>query len=97
MSADYVSCLTKLKFIIVVSRHWGVDPATYSHFVVPFLMDKVLESIRLSMIRFHPKDQLEWTIDLFKEVWDGALLFWKMRIHGNLLRDAELELQWEKL
>ena len=45
----------------------GVDPATYSHFVVPFLIDKIPEPIRLSMIRFNPKDQLEWTIEDFVE------------------------------
>ena len=43
----------------------GVDPKTYSNFVVPFLMEKVPELILLSMIRAADKDQLEWTIEDF--------------------------------
>ena len=43
----------------------GVDPKTYSNFVVPFLMEKVPESILLSMIHAANKGQLEWTIEDF--------------------------------
>ena len=43
----------------------GVNPKTYSNFVVPFLMEKVPESILLSMIRTADKDQLELTIEDF--------------------------------
>ena len=46
----------------------GVDMATYSGFVVPVLMDRVPETIRLNMIRFHSKDQMEWTL---KDFLDG--------------------------
>ena len=31
--------------------------------MVPLLLDKLPESIRLSMIRFHEKDQLDWTVE----------------------------------
>ena len=46
----------------------GIDKATYSGFVVPVLMDQILETIRLNIIRFHNKDQLEWTL---KDFLDG--------------------------
>ena len=61
----------------------GVDPATYSHFVVPFLMDKIPEQIRLSMIRFNPKDQLEWTIEDFVASLEKEI---KVRENHNLFR-----------
>ena len=42
-----------------------VDLSTYSSFVVPLLMDKLPVSIRLNMIQFNEKDQLEWMVPDF--------------------------------
>ena len=40
-----------------------VDQDTYSSIVVPVLMDKLPESIRLNMIRFGEGDHLEWDLE----------------------------------
>eukprot|EP00794_Sanderia_malayensis_P021402 gene21402-biopygen17184 len=40
----------------------GVKETTYSSIVVPVLMEKVPENIRISMIRFNEKDQMDWTL-----------------------------------
>ena len=40
----------------------GVDMATYSGFVVPVLMERIPETIRLNMIRFSGADQMDWTL-----------------------------------
>eukprot|EP00794_Sanderia_malayensis_P009391 gene9391-biopygen7530 len=40
----------------------GVKETTYSSIVVPVLMEKVPENIRISMIRFKEKDQMDWTL-----------------------------------
>ena len=61
----------------------GIDPATYSHFVVPFLMEKIPKFIRLSMIRFNPKDQLEWTVEDFAEALEKEI---KLRENHMLFR-----------
>ena len=61
----------------------GVDPKTYSNFVVPFLMEKVPESMLLSMIRAATKDQLEWTIEDFIAALEKEL---KVRESHMLLR-----------
>ena len=41
----------------------GVDKYTYSSYVVPLLMEKVPENIRINMIRFSDKEQMEWMLD----------------------------------
>eukprot|EP00794_Sanderia_malayensis_P010579 gene10579-biopygen7718 len=40
----------------------GVNETTYSGIVVPVLLEKVPENIRISMIRFNEKDQMDWTL-----------------------------------
>eukprot|EP00794_Sanderia_malayensis_P019296 gene19296-biopygen16176 len=40
----------------------SVKETTYSSIVVPVLMEKVPENIRISMIRFNEKDQMDWTL-----------------------------------
>ena len=62
-----ISCLRQLLDQIEIHHQGlkvlGVDPKTYSNFVVPYLMEKVAELILLSMICVADKDQLEWTIE----------------------------------
>ena len=64
-----VSWLRQLLDQIEIHHHGlkalGVDPKTYSNLVVPFLMEKVPESILLGMIRAADNGQLEWTIEDF--------------------------------
>ena len=43
----------------------GVDMATYSGFVVPVLMERIPETVRLNMIRFSGADQMHWTLQDF--------------------------------
>ena len=51
----------------------GVDMATYSGFVVPVLMDKIPETMRLNMIRFHEKDQMDWTLQDFLDGFEKEI------------------------
>ena len=41
----------------------GVKKSSYSSFIVPILLDKLPESLRISMIRTQEKDQMEWKLD----------------------------------
>ena len=43
----------------------GVDMATFSGFVVPVLMERLPETVRLNMIRFSGADQMDWTLQNF--------------------------------
>ena len=51
-----------------------VDMATYSNFVVPLLMKKVPEQMRINMIRFCNRDHLEWNIKDFTEVCEKEVV-----------------------
>ena len=50
-----------------------VDMETYSKFIVPILMDKVPESVRLNMIRFNERNHLEWMITDFTEAFEKEI------------------------
>ena len=41
----------------------GVKKSSYSSFFVPIFLDKLPESLRISMIRTHEKEQIEWKVD----------------------------------
>ena len=41
----------------------GVDQETYSSIVVPVLMDKLPDSVRINMIRFGDSNHLEWDLE----------------------------------
>ena len=51
----------------------GADKESYSTVVVPWLMQKVPETLRYNMIRFAKKDQLEWTVDEFIQAFGAEL------------------------
>ena len=41
----------------------GVDQETYSSIIVPVLMDKLPDSVRINMIRFGDSNHLEWDLE----------------------------------
>ena len=51
----------------------GVDMATYSGFVVPVLMERIPETIRLNMIRFSGADQMDWTLQDFLDGFEKEI------------------------
>ena len=52
----------------------GIDMATYSGFVVPVLMERIHEMIRLNMIRFSGADQMNWTLEDFLDGFEKEIL-----------------------
>ena len=50
------------------------DMATYSNFVVPLLMEKIPEQMRINMIRFSSCDHLEWTIKEFLQAFEKEIV-----------------------
>ena len=51
-----------------------VDMATYSKFVVPLLMEKILEQMRINMIRFSTSDHLEWSSTEFVQEFEKEIV-----------------------
>ena len=51
-----------------------VDMATYSNFVVPLLMEKIPEQMRINMIRFSSRDHLEWSIKEFVQAFEKEIV-----------------------
>jgi len=53
----------KSRHIFVALNAIGVKKSSYSSFIVLTFLDKLQESLRISMIRTQEKDQMEWKLD----------------------------------
>ena len=51
-----------------------VDMATYSNFVVPLLMEKIPDQMRINMIRFSSRHHLEWSIKEFVQAFEKEIV-----------------------